>query len=196
MAEDAVRTRTRNAAATSEAILAAARCRFQRESYENVGLRDIAGDVGVDVALISRYFGNKEQLFRRVCGKDKPPVIAGATPDQLAEFFASILMEASDDDHQAHMEKLMIVMRSASSPQAAPIVCDAFYEDGMAPIANLLSGCHTEIRAGMAMAILLGTGMLRTIMSVEPLCEGDGEVLRRKLVKLFKVALSEDEQIV
>ena len=52
----------RNAAATQERLLACARRRFLQESYDNVGLREIAGDAGVDVALIARYFGSKEEL--------------------------------------------------------------------------------------------------------------------------------------
>ena len=50
-------TRQRNAAATREAILRAARARFLSDSYESVGLRDIAGDACVVVALVGRYFG-------------------------------------------------------------------------------------------------------------------------------------------
>ena len=55
--------RPRNAAATRTAILDAARERFAAESYDDVGMRDIARDVGVDAALISRYFGSKDDLF-------------------------------------------------------------------------------------------------------------------------------------
>src|SRR3546814_12999364 len=79
--------RKRDAAATRAAILAAARERFLRESYDSVGLREIAGDAGVDVALISRYFGGKEGLFREVVAVDKEeklirePLTAAEIPD-------------------------------------------------------------------------------------------------------------------
>lgn len=58
--------RPRNANATRQAILEAARERFCAESYDDVGMRDVARDVGVDAALISRYFGSKEDLFLSV----------------------------------------------------------------------------------------------------------------------------------
>ena len=58
--------RPRNANATRQAILEAARERFCAESYDDVGMRDVARDVGVDAALISRYFGSKEDLFLAV----------------------------------------------------------------------------------------------------------------------------------
>lgn len=67
-----VARRRKDALTTRAEMLAAARRRFLMESYENVGLRDIARDVGVDVALVSRYFGSKEELFREVLhGSDK-----------------------------------------------------------------------------------------------------------------------------
>ena len=53
----------RNAGDTRARILAAARVRFSRDAYENVGTRDIAADAGVDAALVNRYFGSKEKLF-------------------------------------------------------------------------------------------------------------------------------------
>ena len=55
--------RPRNAAVTRDTILVAARERFSRHSYDDVGVRDVAGDAGVDASLISRYFGSKEDLF-------------------------------------------------------------------------------------------------------------------------------------
>src|SRR6266516_3505303 len=62
--------RSRNAAETRAALLAAARVRFARDGYEATNLRNIAADVGVNVALISRYFGSKEGLFQPVIAFD------------------------------------------------------------------------------------------------------------------------------
>ena len=45
------------------AILAAARELFAQAGYDGTSLRRIATEAGVDVALISHYFGNKEGLF-------------------------------------------------------------------------------------------------------------------------------------
>ncbi len=58
--------RPRNAAATREAILAAATRRFTTQGYERAGVRDIAADAGVTAALVNRYFGSKERLFAEV----------------------------------------------------------------------------------------------------------------------------------
>lgn len=56
--------RRRDAAATRRELLQAARNRFIRLGYEATTLRDVASDVGVNPALIKRYFGSKESLFK------------------------------------------------------------------------------------------------------------------------------------
>ena len=59
----AIGPRYRNAAATRQAILEAAKLCFMDDGYEQVGVRDIAARAGVDPALVNRYFGSKEGLF-------------------------------------------------------------------------------------------------------------------------------------
>ena len=56
-------TRPRNATGTRADILAAARARFGTDGFDRTTLRAIAADVGVDAALVIRYFGSKQDLF-------------------------------------------------------------------------------------------------------------------------------------
>ena len=55
--------RSRNAAQTRADILDAARRRFGSDGYQTTTLRAVAADVGIDPALIIRYFGTKQELF-------------------------------------------------------------------------------------------------------------------------------------
>lgn len=184
--------RKKCAMTTREAMLIAARQRFARDNYENVGLRDIAGDVGVDVALVGRYFGNKEELFREVArgGEIQRFDIEGGAAN-LAAYLAS-LSDANDDEaNYRHTESLLIMLRSASSPAAAKIVHDAIREDVLNPIAAALDGDRVDARAGLSLAILMGTTVLRAIMGVQPSCDADREFINRKLPGVFKAALSE-----
>lgn len=185
--------RARNAAATKEAILQAARQRFLAESYDNVGLRDIARDVGVDVALVARYFGSKEELFYAVVHAGKAPATALQIPAaQLPAHLADLLTQ-EHTDRQAKIEKLQIILRSASSPKAAEIVRTALKDDVLEPVAQLLSGPNAQIRACMALGVMIGATVMRTIMAVEPLCGCDRDLIRGRLERLFAAALSEDE---
>ena len=186
--------RVKNAAATREAILVAARRHFLEESYENVGLRDIAGDVGVDVALIGRYFGSKEALFKEALrvGKKRDwldPAVAAA---DLPAYLASLTTEEDDADRRQHAEGILIMLRSASSPKAAEIVRQALREDVLEPIARLLPGADPEIRSSLALAVFIGSTVMRTIMAVEPLRECDTGAVRRNMQRLLAAALCED----
>ncbi|UZK66463.1 TetR/AcrR family transcriptional regulator [Sphingomonas sp. M1-B02] len=184
--------RLRNAAATRQAMLIAARRHFARESYENVGLREIAGDAGVDPSLVSRYFGGKEQLFREALRGDKKPMLEGVDRVGLADHLASMLLEdigADGEDPSAHVDRLLILLRSSSSPMASEIVREAIHEDVLEPMANLLEGEDAEMRASLSLAVLMGSGILRSAMGVDPMCHGNNAKLRERLIALFSVAL-------
>jgi AcrR family transcriptional regulator len=182
--------RAKNGAATREAMLASARRRFLEESYENVGLRDIARDAGVDVALVGRYFGSKEELFKQVLrgarGELFEPGIAAA---ELPALLATLATEKDCSERREHLDRLLIILRSASSPRASELVRDAFRADVLDPIARVLGGPDGELRASLALAILMGTTILGTIMCVEPLSGGDQALLREKLKSLLGAAL-------
>lgn len=186
--------RKRDAAATRAAILAAARERFLRESYDSVGLREIAGDAGVDVALISRYFGGKEGLFREVVAVDKEEKLIREplTAAELPAYLAQLVVEDGDDHRQHRMEMFVIMLRSASSPKAGQIIRDLVHLDVLGPLAEIIGDEHAELRANMLLAILMGIGVLRTIMRVDAL---DGSPDQRAECEdrfrcLFEAALS------
>lgn len=183
--------RPKNAAATRDAMLVAARSRFLQESYENVGLREIAGDAGVDVALVSRYFGSKEELFKEVLrgdGGDKFPLEIAS--GDLAERLTALVMDRDGDQDREKLERLLIILRSASSPKAAEIVRKSFQDDVLTPLAARLQGSEAGERAGLALAILMGSTILRTVMSVEPMCR-DTRAIAPRMTKLFEAALAE-----
>jgi AcrR family transcriptional regulator len=185
--------RARNAAATRQAILVSARRHFARESYEHVGLREIAGDAGVDPALVGRYFGGKEQLFKQAVRGDDQHMMQGIGREALPEHFASLLM----DDHglgcevtAAKIERLLILLRSAGSSRAAEIIREAIDEDIVGPVAAVLGGDDAALRASLCLAVLMGSGILRTAMGFDPLRTADREALRSRLVALFAAALA------
>lgn len=167
----------RDAVATRAAILAAARQRFLRESYGSVGLRDIAGDAKVDVALISRYFGGKEGLFREVVADEKKPKIffEPKSVDELPDFLAQLVVDDADEDLEKRMEMFIIMLRSASSPQAGAIIREFVHRDVLGPLTELIGGEQGELRANMLLAILMGVGVLRSIMMVDGFADEEDE---------------------
>jgi len=63
---------------TRQAILASARQAWTEHGFDEVGLREIAGRAGVTAALVNRYFGTKEDLFREAIDTEDtgPPGLA------------------------------------------------------------------------------------------------------------------------
>ena len=184
----------RDAIATRAAILSAARDRFLRESYASVGLRDIAGDAGVDVALISRYFGGKEGLFRDVLlhGKEEGLFRQPLTAAEVPAYLAQLVVADADEDRQYRMEMFIVMLRSASSPKAGEIIRDLVHRDILSPLAEILGDEHAELRANMLLAVLMGIGVLRTIMKIDTL---DGSPRQRaeceyRVRCLFEAALT------
>lgn len=184
----------RDAVATRAAILAAARQRLLRESYDSVGLRDIAGDAGVDVALISRYFGGKEGLFREIVSdEDKPKIFREPkSVDELPDFLAKLVVEDADEDLQKRMEMFIIMLRSASSPKAGEIIRDLVHLDVLGPLTELIGGEQGEFRANMLLSILMGIGVLRTIMMVDGFSGDEADVAEctERFRCLFAAALT------
>ncbi|HZV19242.1 MAG TPA: TetR family transcriptional regulator [Sphingobium sp.] len=189
--------RERNAAATRRAILDVALRQFARESYENVGLREMGREAGVDPALIYRYFGSKEALFREVlhAGHDDSlldDVDAAGLPARLAALIVEKGGNAADPEQQAaKMERLFVILRSASSPHASAIASAAINEDFIAPIVALLDGEDARMRASLALSVMIGSIIVRNMMSVSSLCEVDPDRVRTRLTALLETALDE-----
>jgi AcrR family transcriptional regulator len=172
-------------------MLSAARRRFLSESYENVGLRDVAGDAGVDVALVSRYFGSKEGLFREVVTSSNGDWLdPSVTRESLAGWLAALATRDNSEDAE-DVERLLIILRSASSPKAAEIVRETFQQQVSVPMSRLISGSDPELRASLALSMVVGTTILRTIMKVDPLSRSDPQLVRARLTELLSAALAE-----
>lgn len=154
-------SRPRNAAATRAAILEAASRRFMAETYEQVGMRDVAGDVGVDAALISRYFGSKEDLFLAVldnCGAGSD-LMEGDRSD-FGQRMAHELVYGEPNDGK--MGWLLIMLRSSSSPKASSILkqsSNSFHE----PFAEWVGGENARVRVRLLTGVLMGLGVSREI---------------------------------
>lgn len=171
--------RPRNAAATREAILDAAIRRFASEGYDEVGVRDVAGDVGVDPALVLRYFGSKEELFAAAldcCDGEDP----GEGPrEAFGERLARDLVFGGDKPED--LRRLQIMLRSVSSAKAQEIVqrvaADRFY----APLADWIGGEDAAVRSRLVAAMMMGMELNREVAGGLKLSPEECETLRRRL---------------
>src|ERR1700756_2980179 len=107
--------RPRNAAQTRSDILSAARRRFATEGFERTTLRAIAADVGVDAALVIRYFGSKQDLFATATEFTiKLPDLSGADPADIADMLLPRYFAVWEDDHA-----FLALLRAAMTSRVA-----------------------------------------------------------------------------
>jgi len=178
-------SRPRNAAATREAILNAANLRFVADSYDRVGMRDIARDVGVDPALISRYFGSKEDLFGAVvedCGNGTD-LMAGDRAT-FGERMAHDVIYGPRKEFK--LRWLLIMLRSIASPKAAEIIVrqsqTRFYE----PFTDWVGGVDAEIRARLTAGLIMGLTVSRDISGGFNLTADQCQRLHKRLASMLQ----------
>ncbi len=165
------------AAATRAAMLEAARVLFTRDGYDHVGVRDIAAVVGVDPALIIRYFGSKEKLFAEaVAGKFAlgEGVLQGGRSG-LGERLARYVLRK--EGKEGEFDPLLALLRSAPNERAAALLREGLDERFVRPLARWLGGERAEERAGLIAANLFGLAFMRSVLRSAPLAAGETEHL-------------------
>ncbi|MBI5132747.1 MAG: TetR family transcriptional regulator [Rhodopseudomonas palustris] len=158
---------------TRDRILDAAILRFSRQSYEATGLRDIAGDVGVDVAYVHRCFGSKERLFAAAVEATlQPEVMLSSKAEDLAATLTKEVIQA--EDYGPHdVRPLDIIIHSLSSADASRVLREVVARSFIEPLAAKL-GHADALNASLITALLAGAGILRTVLGIAPLQEAEG----------------------
>ncbi len=170
---------------TRTAILDAARQRFAAQGFERTTIRAVGARAGVDPALVMQYFGNKEGLFAaatRWPGEHQR--ILTATSDNLATAAIDDLLAHFEDgdDHEA----AVALMRSClTHPSAMAAMRDEVMSERRDAVAAALDGDDVELRAGLFAACLIGLGMARYLIKLEPVAGASAADLER----LFTPAL-------
>lgn len=174
MSEPERAPRRRDAEATKQAILDAARACFGEASYDQVSLREIAGRAEIDVALIGRYFGSKEELFAAaIMAHPHAPAPLPADRAQFGEWLARLVVSKPPQDPA----RVLALHHSVGNPRAADIVREALMERFIRPVGAWLGGPDGELRATLVLSHLTGLGIMRHAIKAAPLADADRETL-------------------
>jgi AcrR family transcriptional regulator len=154
-------------APTRDRILKAASKRFSKRSYEEVGLRDIAADVGIDVAYVHRSFGSKEQLFFEAL---TTIVEAERIVDRnnLAGSIAKVTWAPKDS--QSSMSVNMVA-HSLGSPGARRVIRN-FLQHNMIKSLSQEVEDPTEPRAALIAAFLYGVSIFKNVLQLKSVAQG------------------------
>jgi len=173
---------------TRARILQAAMLRFATHSYEATGLRDIAADVGVNVAYVHRCFGSKERLFREALEATLWPdrLFAGPARGLAASLAREVLREREGGEIRA----FDIVIHSFSSPEAARVMADLLAEAFVAPLMERRDGLSAT-QATLVAALLAGVGILRDVVGAAPLRQVRAGELELALAGIIETIMDE-----
>ena len=166
---------------TRAAILAAARAQFADNGYDAASVRAIAGAAGVDPALVLHYFGSKAALFTAAMEIPFEPeevverVLRGPRSQlgrRLALFFLSIW------DDPARQQSMMALLRAATtSEDAAHMLRERVGERVLRPVGEHLGVPDAPLRMSLCAAHLVGIGLARYIVRIEPIASLDAEAV-------------------
>jgi len=176
--------RSKSSSATRDALLSAARLRFAVDGFQATNLRSIASDAGVDVALISRYFGSKEGLFQAVVGFERKR-IADATQDAGSELVRRLIENVLADPLGEKGDLLSTLLRSSDHPPALEYMA-SILETLESDLTKLSTRPDKKIRASLVTALLLGIALQRRVLRKLPL----SEVSAHRLMPIFSQAIS------
>jgi AcrR family transcriptional regulator len=147
-----------------------------RDSYEQVGLRDIAKTAGVDAALVIRYFGSKEALFAEAVTQQFAlgDLLDGARAT-LGERLTRYMLQK--DHSPGHFDPVQALIRSSAHEQAGALLRAGLEQQFIGPLAAWLGGDDALVRASLIAAYLTGLAVTRDVLRLTPLADGETERL-------------------
>jgi AcrR family transcriptional regulator len=178
-------TRPRNAAQTRADILSAARRRFATEGFERTTLRAIAADVGVDAALVIRYFGSKQDLFATATDFTiELPDLSGVNPDDIAGMLLPRYFAVWEEDHT-----FLALLRAAMTSRIAADTLNQALATHVAPTLMAATPDNHLQRIALTDAFVIGLATTRSILANPPVANLSRDELSRWAAPVFRQLL-------
>jgi AcrR family transcriptional regulator len=175
-----------------ERIIASSRIEFSKAGYDEIGIRELAQAAGVDPAIVIRTCGSKQELFAAVADRtfafDEGFEVS---LDEFGTFLARHLVGKMDgEDGLREEQDFNLLLRSAASHTAGPILAAGLQAKFVAPLARIIGGEDAEMKAALLTACTLGYATMRVALCSEVLNSGDREVLAERLGRVLQSCLS------
>lgn len=170
------RGRRPGGADTRAELLAAARTEFAERGYEGATVRVIADRAGVDPAMVNHWFGGKEALFSASVNIPVNPesmisdVLPG-DPERLGERIVEMFLTIWDGAGGAALGAL--IRSIASHESAARLMREFIGRVILARVVKSVAPDQPELRGALCGSQLIGLGMVRYVLRLEPLASAD-----------------------
>ena len=178
---------------TQEAIRQAARERFLRDGYQGVSMRAVAGDAGVDVALVSYYFGSKQGLFGAAMALPANPAellaaeLAGHPQTLPERLLRSLLFVWDAPETGAPLRAL--AANAASDPDLNRLVREVVGREIIDQLAAHLGTPDARQRAAAFATQIAGLIFSRYIFQFEPMASMSPDDIVDRIAPLLRLAL-------
>ena len=172
---------------TREKLLNAATSAFCERSYTHVPLREIAAQAQVDVALISRYFGNKRGLFNAVLDHtlDWPELVASSDPIGVA-----IAKYTGPNASDAHMGVVRLIVLNGADPDVGDLLRERLHDRLIIPMLERMGGSENAPRLALFIAVTLGAAMVRHTLKLPSMADATAQEYGQQLRHIMEAALS------
>ncbi|MEM1129923.1 MAG: TetR family transcriptional regulator [Pseudomonadota bacterium] len=171
---------------TRERLLDAARHAFWTRGYSNVALREIAGCAAVDVALIARYFGDKQGLFEATLDlafdlSGFPEADADALVDRIVDIFVSTPRDCETPSI------VRMILTNAHDPHVGALVRARHAEVLQAYLDRIIGNSE---RAALFMSVCLGLSVAEKSLKLDGIAPPGSPVYEAQLRHMLQAALT------
>ena len=174
------RGRRPGGADTRAQLLDAARAEFAERGYEGATVRRIAERAGVDPAMVNHWFGGKDALFTAALAIPVSPsqiqaeVVPG-DPEQLGGRIVGRFLTVWDATGGGPLAALL--QSVAGHEDAARMLREFVTNVLVGPIVGAVAPDRLELRGSLMGSQLVGLGMVRYVLKLEPLASAEHAVV-------------------
>jgi len=165
---------------TRAALLDAARVEFTERGFDGATVRAIAQRAGVDPAMVNHWFGGKNALFVAVMEipvnpDEIIPRLLDGPPEQLAERVLRTFLSVWDADGGGALAAL--VRSVAGHEEAARMMREFVSRVILGRVVSTVAPDRPELRAALCGTQVVGLGMVRYVIRLEPLASADHDTV-------------------
>jgi AcrR family transcriptional regulator len=174
-------------------LMDAAGTAFSKASYDAVGVREIAALAGTDPAILIRLFGSKAELFEALVERafSDEGLFEGPL-DSIGLRLTNHLLLAQSGVGVGATRDLQMLLRSAASHKAAPILSAALHNALITPLGERLTGADGPYRAALIIAQVLGFATLRFALDSPAIEHTDRIAAAALLAKLIQSCVDQN----
>jgi AcrR family transcriptional regulator len=162
-------------------ILAAARRSFAEKGFGGTTIRAVAGEAGVDPALVHHYFGAKDDLFLAalqipVDPRALVPTVFGPGVEGAGERLLRVFFSVWDDPH-TRLPLIALVRASLVQETPESLLQQGILRMLLTPMRAALAPDEADRRVELVVSQMVGLVVTRYLLTLEPLASMPAEEL-------------------